>query len=41
LIATRHILATEFRVGFISQIDTLLDEQVLIGSGRTSFETLR
>lgn len=41
LIATRHILATDFRSGFVSQIDTLLDEQVLIGSGRTSFETIR
>jgi transformation/transcription domain-associated protein len=41
LIATRHILATDFRVGFISQIDTLLDETVLIGTGRTSYETLR
>lgn len=41
LIATRHILATDFRMGFIGHIDTLLDEKVLIGSGRTSFETLR
>jgi transformation/transcription domain-associated protein len=41
LIATRHILATDFRNGFVSQIDTLLDENVLIGTGRTSFETLR
>jgi transformation/transcription domain-associated protein len=41
LIATRHILATEFRAGFVSHIDTLLDEAVLIGTGRTSYETLR
>ena len=41
LIATRHILATDFRVGFVSQIDTLLEEKVLIGTGRTSYETLR
>lgn len=41
LIATRHILATDFRAGFVSQIDTLLDEGVLIGTGRTSYETLR
>jgi transformation/transcription domain-associated protein len=41
LIATRHILATDFRLGFVSQIDTLLDEKVLIGVGRTSYETLR
>ena len=41
LIATRHILATDFRVGFIQHIDTLFDENVLIGTGRTSFEILR
>ena len=28
LVATRHILATDFRVGFFSQIDVLLDEKV-------------
>lgn len=41
LIATRHILATEFRLGFIAQIDHLLDEKILIGTGRTAYETLR
>ena len=46
LVATRHILATDFRVGFFSQIDVLLEEKVLIGSGssssaRSSHETLR
>lgn len=41
LIATRHILATEFRAGFFSHIDTLLDENVLIGTGRTAHDTLR
>lgn len=45
LVATRHILATDFRVGFFSQIDVLLDENVLIGSGpaslRASHEALR
>jgi len=41
LIATRHILATDFKTGFITQIDTLLEESVLIGNGRTAFETLR
>lgn len=41
LIATRHILATEFRKGFVPHIDTLIDEQVLIGNGRTCYETLR
>ena len=46
LVATRHILATDFRVGFFSQIDVLLDEKLLIGQGtstsaRSSHETLR
>lgn len=41
LIATRHILATEFRTAFIPHIDPLLDEKVWIGSGRTSYESLR
>lgn len=41
LIATRHILATDFRNGFISQIDTLLDEKVIVGDGKLSQETLR
>jgi hypothetical protein len=41
LIATRHVLTTEFRTGFISSIDTLLDEKVLVGHGLTCRETLR
>ncbi|KNC75059.1 hypothetical protein SARC_12409, partial [Sphaeroforma arctica JP610] len=41
LIATRHILATDFRTSFVPQIETLLKEDVLIGPGRTSNETLR
>ena len=48
LVATRHILATDFRVGFFNQIDVLLDEKFLIGSGhlghasvRASHESLR
>eukprot|EP00966_Prymnesium_polylepis_P290760 6715480-Prymnesium_polylepis.1 len=36
LVATRHILATDFRAGFFSQIDVLLDEKVLIGSAHLS-----
>lgn len=28
LVATRHVLATDFRRGFFSQIDTLLDERL-------------
>eukprot|EP00026_Physarum_polycephalum_P000015 Phypoly_transcript_00015.p1 GENE.Phypoly_transcript_00015~~Phypoly_transcript_00015.p1 ORF type:complete len:3639 (+),score=586.09 Phypoly_transcript_00015:159-11075(+) len=41
LIATRHILATDFRSAFVPHIDPLLDEKVWIGSGRTSYESLR
>mmetsp|Transcript_4147 Transcript_4147/g.12975 ORF Transcript_4147/g.12975 Transcript_4147/m.12975 type:complete len:1914 (-) Transcript_4147:5676-11417(-) len=41
LVATRHILATEFRRGFYAHINVLLDETVLIGNGRMSQESLR
>ena len=41
LVATRHILATEFRRGFYRHVDTLLDEKVLIGLGRPSRDALR
>ncbi|EMR10214.1 hypothetical protein PNEG_01486 [Pneumocystis murina B123] len=41
LVATRHILATDFRNAFIKKIDFLLDEKVLIGEGVTVHETLR
>lgn len=41
LVATRHILATEFRRAFLPHLDDLLDEQKLIGPGRTCYETLR
>ncbi|GLJ07095.1 hypothetical protein SUGI_0058030 [Cryptomeria japonica] len=41
LVATRHVLATDFRRGFFQLIDTLLEERVLVGTGRACFETLR
>ncbi|KAG9303929.1 hypothetical protein G9A89_005839 [Geosiphon pyriformis] len=41
LVATRHILSTEFRSCFVSKIDILLKEKVLVGTGITSYETLR
>lgn len=41
LVATRHILSTEFREHFVSQIDTLLDERVLLGTGVTTRELQR
>ena len=34
LVATRHILATNFRKGFFKRIEHMLDEKVLIGPGR-------
>ena len=34
LVATRHILATDFRDGFFKHVDIFLDERVLIGAGR-------
>ncbi|CCJ31022.1 unnamed protein product [Pneumocystis jirovecii] len=41
LVATRHILATDFRNAFVKKIDLLLDQKVLIGEGVTVHETLR
>ena len=32
LVATRHILATDFRKGFFGQVSILLDEKVFVGS---------
>jgi transformation/transcription domain-associated protein len=36
MVATRHILATDFRKGFFRHIDSLLDERILMGSHRHS-----
>lgn len=41
LVATRHILSTDFREHYIGQIDTLLDERVLLGTGVTTREMQR
>jgi len=41
LIATRHILATDFRNGFAKHIESLLKEEILVGTGKTCQETLR
>ncbi|XP_065834052.1 transformation/transcription domain-associated protein-like isoform X2 [Oscarella lobularis] len=41
LIAARHILPTDFRNQFVPQIDKLLDEDTLIGTGWTTRESLR
>ncbi|SCU93131.1 LADA_0G01508g1_1 [Lachancea dasiensis] len=39
--ATRHILSTSYKKLFLSKINLLFDEKVLIGNGFTSRETLR
>ena len=41
LVATRHILSTDFREHYVGQIDTLLDERVLLGTGITTRELQR
>lgn len=41
LIAARHILATDLRTRFVSCIDQLFDENLLIGAGWTTRETVR
>ncbi|KAH8584499.1 Tra1p-like C-terminal FAT domain plus phoshoinositide 3-kinase domain very large [Cryptosporidium sp. chipmunk genotype I] len=41
LVCLRSILNTEFRQGFYDRIEILLDEAVLIGHGRTGYETLK
>ncbi|KAI4314757.1 hypothetical protein L6164_027634 [Bauhinia variegata] len=41
LISLKHVLGTDFRRGLFTLIDTLLEERVLVGTGRACFETLR
>jgi hypothetical protein len=41
LVATRHMLGTEFRVAFRAHTDTLLSEQALLGGGRAAHDALR
>ena len=41
LVATRHMVSTEFRAAFAPHIDTLLSEQALLGGGRAAHEALR
>ncbi|KAJ3404672.1 hypothetical protein HDU80_002517 [Chytriomyces hyalinus] len=41
LVAIRHIWFTDFRTAFIRYFDVLLNEDILIGAGVTSHETLR
>ncbi|BDA47386.1 probable transcription-associated protein 1 [Coccomyxa sp. Obi] len=41
LIATRHVLTTSVRGGFLSELDTLLKEETLVGRGRQCQTELR
>ncbi|XP_055874365.1 transformation/transcription domain-associated protein-like isoform X5 [Biomphalaria glabrata] len=41
LMAARHILSTDLRNRFVPVIDKLFDENILIGSGWTTYESLR
>ncbi|SGY18766.1 BQ5605_C014g07468 [Microbotryum silenes-dioicae] len=41
VVATRHILQSELRSAFLGQIDTLLDDHVLVGNSVTGYESLR
>ncbi|KAF5284945.1 hypothetical protein FQA39_LY16900 [Lamprigera yunnana] len=41
LIAARHILATDLRNKFVSHMDKLFDENILLGGGWTTYESLR
>ncbi|KAH9809005.1 hypothetical protein DFH28DRAFT_1037181 [Melampsora americana] len=41
IIAARHILGTEYRSSFLPYLNELLDHRIFIGTGVTSFESLR
>ena len=41
LIAARHILATDLRSKFVPLMEKLFDENILLGKGWTTYETLR
>ncbi|GAB2282828.1 hypothetical protein Dimus_017364 [Dionaea muscipula] len=41
LVALKHVLGTDFKRGLFPLIDTLLEEKVLVGTGRACFESLR
>ncbi|KAG0495757.1 hypothetical protein HPP92_000448 [Vanilla planifolia] len=41
LIALKHVLTTDLKRGLFPLIDTLLEERVLVGTGRVCIETLR
>lgn len=41
LVATRQILATDFRKGFFPHLDEIINEKLLLGSGRQAYLSLR
>lgn len=41
LVALKHVLGTDFKRGLYPLIDTLLEERVLVGTGRACYESLR
>ncbi|KGN48912.1 transformation/transcription domain-associated protein [Cucumis sativus] len=41
LVALKHVLGTEYKRGLFPLIDTLLEEKVVVGTGRACYETLR
>ncbi|KAJ4867014.1 hypothetical protein Rs2_51449 [Raphanus sativus] len=41
LVSLKHILGTDFKRGLFPHLDTLLEERVLVGTGRACFESLR
>ncbi|XP_010436242.1 PREDICTED: probable transcription-associated protein 1, partial [Camelina sativa] len=41
LVSLKHVLGTDFKRGLFPLIDTLLEERVLVGTGRACFESLR
>lgn len=40
-VAARHIISTDFRRGFYSQLEFLMDDDVLVGKGRSSYYQIR
>ncbi|CAN7108366.1 unnamed protein product [Brassica rapa subsp. narinosa] len=41
LVSLKHVLGTDFKRGLFPLLDTLLEERVLVGTGRACFESLR
>ncbi|EGC36462.1 hypothetical protein DICPUDRAFT_151088 [Dictyostelium purpureum] len=41
LVTLRHILSSDFKINFLPFLDTLLEEKVLLGTSKTSYESLR